>query len=71
MVFVASIARLLGLFTAAFFLFACTAQEKALVHELEDMPGVTCEVGADDQLEDCHPDTLEDSSIGGPPLNNN
>ena len=36
-------------------LFGCTAQEKQIVHELENMPGITCEI--DDQgVQHCHPD---------------
>lgn len=38
-----------------FLLMGCTAQEKQVLHELESMPGITCEV--DDQGEQqCHPD---------------
>lgn len=38
-----------------FMLFGCTAQEKQIVHELENMPGITCEI--DDQgVQHCHPD---------------
>lgn len=36
-------------------LAGCTVQEKQVLHELENMPGVTCEVG-DKGINDCHPD---------------
>ena len=38
---------------------ACTAQEKKIIHELEDMPGITCEVDEQSGLDNCHPDSLE------------
>lgn len=37
------------------FLAGCTAQEKKVVHELENLPGVTCEIN-DQGIRDCHPD---------------
>jgi len=40
-------------------LVACTPQEKQLAHELEDLPGITCEVDEGEGLDDCHPDNLE------------
>lgn len=41
--------------TILFLLMGCTAQEKQVIHELENMPGITCEV--DDQgVQSCHPD---------------
>jgi len=44
---------------AAFLLAACTAQEKQFVHELEDMPGITCEIDESEGLNNCHPDNLQ------------
>lgn len=39
-------------------LVGCTAQEKKIITELEDMPGVTCDVNATNGLDDCRPDSL-------------
>ncbi len=47
--------RLITASSLLFFLLGCTAQEKKVIHELENMPGLTCEV--DDQgIQHCHPD---------------
>lgn len=40
-------------------LAACTTQEKQLVKELEDLPGVTCDIAADGSQTNCHPDSLK------------
>ncbi|HLR30020.1 MAG TPA: hypothetical protein VK082_05540 [Paenalcaligenes sp.] len=52
-----------------FFIAACTPQEKQVLHDLEDMPGITCEVDEQSGLDDCHPDnletTFEDDASGG------
>ena len=45
------------LFTAMT-LAACTARDEALVKDLENMPGVTCEEGSTDQVH-CGPDSLK------------
>lgn len=36
----------------------CTTQEKRVLKELENMPGVTCDVSASNGLENCGPDTI-------------
>lgn len=38
-------------------LAACTTQEKQIVKDLEDMPGLTCDIGNDGQTH-CHPDKV-------------
>ncbi|QDQ86990.1 hypothetical protein FMZ60_04875 [Alcaligenaceae bacterium SJ-26] len=38
-------------------LAACTTQDQQIVQDLENMPGVTCDIGADNQTH-CHPDTV-------------
>ena len=38
-------------------LAACTAHEKQVIKELEDMPGITCTTNAKDQTH-CGPDSL-------------
>ncbi|MEQ4619225.1 MAG: hypothetical protein ABN482_14460 [Corticimicrobacter sp.] len=38
-------------------LAACTTQDQQIVTDLENMPGVTCDIGADNQTH-CHPDTV-------------
>lgn len=45
-------------------LVGCTAQEKKIIKELEDMPGVTCDVNATDGLDDCRPDSVPLSNTG-------
>lgn len=40
-------------------LAGCTTQEKKIIKELEDMPGVTCDVNATNGLDDCGPDNLQ------------
>lgn len=45
-------------------LAGCTAQEKKIIKELEDMPGVTCDVNATDGLDDCRPDSVPLSNTG-------
>ncbi|MGG4774376.1 hypothetical protein E4695_10070 [Alcaligenaceae bacterium 429] len=45
-------------------LAGCTAQEKKIIKELEDMPGVTCDVNAKDGLDDCRPDSVPLSNTG-------
>ncbi|HLR81840.1 MAG TPA: hypothetical protein VK051_01760 [Paenalcaligenes sp.] len=42
-----------------FLVAACTPQEKQVLHDIEDMPGITCEVDEQSGLDDCHPDNLE------------
>ena len=41
----------------AFVLAGCTAHEKQVIKELEDMPGITCTTNAQDQTK-CGPDSL-------------
>lgn len=38
-------------------LTACTTQDQQIVQDLENMPGVTCDIGTDDQTH-CHPDKV-------------
>ncbi|MGO3742958.1 hypothetical protein [Kerstersia sp.] len=40
-------------------LAACTTQEKQLVQELENLPGVTCDIADDGAETNCHPDSLQ------------
>ena len=42
-------------------LTACTAHEKQVIKELEDMPGITCTTNAQDQTK-CGPDSLADTA---------
>lgn len=44
-------------FPLTLLLAACTAHEKQVVKELEDMPGITCTTNAKDQTH-CGPDSL-------------
>lgn len=41
--------------TLVLLLAGCTAQEKHVLHELENLPGITCDVG-EQGVDDCHPD---------------
>lgn len=43
------------------FLAACTPQEKQFVHDLENMPGITCVEDESDGLNDCGPDSLTEA----------
>ncbi|CAM4383850.1 hypothetical protein [Kerstersia similis] len=40
-------------------LAGCTTQEKQLVKELENLPGVTCDIADSGAETDCHPDSLK------------
>lgn len=42
-------------------LLACTAHEKQVIKELEDLPGITCTTSAQDQTT-CGPDSLSATS---------
>lgn len=42
-------------------LAACTAHEKQVVKELEDLPGITCTTSAQDKTT-CGPDSLADTA---------
>ncbi|MCX5591650.1 hypothetical protein [Alcaligenes endophyticus] len=45
---------------------ACTAQEKHVVKELEDLPGITCDFGDNNEVNatNCHPDQLGPTDPG-------
>lgn len=42
-------------------LMACTAHEKQVIKELEDLPGITCTTSAQGQTT-CGPDSLADTA---------
>ena len=42
-------------------LTACTAHEKQVIKELEDLPGITCTTNAQDKTK-CGPDSLADTA---------
>lgn len=45
---------------------ACTAQEKHVVKELEDLPGITCDFNDNNQINssNCHPDKIPSADPG-------
>lgn len=52
---------LLLTFPLSMLLMACTAHEKQVIKELEDLPGITCTTSAQDKTT-CGPDSLADTA---------